>query len=277
MAPSFFESLIFGFVSGLSEFLPVSAQAHRIILQRLFGFPTISLLNLLIHAGALWAVVNANKDLIERIRRERRQASLPKRRRKRQPDILVLLDERVVRYAFITSLLGIVLLRFADSVSKNLLAMSVLLAINGMILLIPRLLPSGNKDSRTMSRFDSLLIGLGAAAAMLPGISRIGTTTGTALSRGADKQHALNWAFLLSIPILVFLMGLDVYGIISNGIGDFGVIIALQYVLAAGLSYCGAYLGIIFMRFLAVNLGFSGFAYYCWGAALFSFILYMTI
>jgi hypothetical protein len=47
--------------------------------------------------------------------------------------------------------------------------------------------------------------------------------------------------------------------------------------LASLTAFVGSYLGITFIRFLAVKVGFSGFAYYSWGAALFAFILYLTI
>lgn len=277
MAPSFWESLIYGLVSGLSEFLPVSAQAHRLLLQRLLGFSDVSLLNFLTHIGALAAVLQASRTLLDRIQREKHLASVPKRRRKRQPDQMTLLDARLVKYAFFTSLLGVILYSFLRVPVSSYLVLACILIINGIVIFLPAHLPSGNKDSRSMSPLDSLLIGLGGALGMVPGISRIGMTTTVALARGADKQHALNWSLLLSIPALLCLLGLDIYGMITGGIGELGVVIILQSLLSAALSYCGAYLAIIFMRFLAVRVGFSGFAYYSWGAALFSFVLYMTV
>ena len=80
------------------------------------------------------------------------------------------------------------------------------------------------------------------------------------------------------IPACFFLVliGFDVYSIAAFGAaGSFGQIV--PYILAGIAAFLGAYLSVILMRFLAVKIGFSGFSYYCWGAALFVFVLYLTI
>ena len=128
-----------------------------------------------------------------------------------------------------------------------------------------------------MTGFDSLLIGLCGGLGMLPGISRTGFATTAALIRGADRQQALNWSYLLSIPILIGLMILDIYGMITFGVASLSFSLFLQYLASAAVAFGGAYFAIHFMRFIAVNAGFVGFAYYSWGAALFSFIFYLTI
>lgn len=278
MELNWLESLVFGLVSGLAEFLPVSAQAHRAMLLKLFGSGQEDpLLRLLIHFGAFLAVIVASKPQIAQIRRERRLARIPKRRRKRQPDSKILLDLQIVRTAFVPSLLGLVIYAATGSWSGSLLSIAAFLLLNGLVLFLPAHLPAGNKDSRSMSGLDSLLIGLSAALGMIPGISRMGMTTSTAQIRGADKQQALTWSLLLSIPVLLCLMGLDIYGIASIGTAAFGGAVLFRFILSAAAAYCGGYIAIQFMRFLAVKAGFSGFAYYSWGAALFAFILYMTI
>lgn len=278
MELNWLESLVFGLVSGLAEFLPVSAQAHRAILLKLFGSGQEDpLLRLLIHLGAFLAVIVASKPQIAQIRRERRLARIPKRRRKRQPDSKILLDLQIVRTVFVPSLLGLVIYAATGSWSGSLLSIAAFLLLNGLVLFLPAHLPAGNKDSRSMSGLDSLLIGLSAALGMIPGISRMGMTTSTAQIRGADKQQALTWSLLLSIPVLLCLMGLDIYGIASIGTEAFGGAVLFRFILSAAAAYCGGYIAIQFMRFLAVKAGFSGFAYYSWGAALFAFILYMTI
>lgn len=272
------ESLLFGLVSGLAEFLPVSAQAHRALLLTLFGTGgEDGVLSLLVHAGALLAAATASQNQIRQIRREQKLSKVPKRRRKRQPDAKILLDGQIVKSAFLPALLGFAMYFTVRSWRSSLPVIAAFLLLNGLILFLPSHLPSGNKDSRSMSRFDSLLIGLAGALGILPGVSRVGATTTVAIARGADKQQALSWSLLLSIPILLCLMGLDVYSILTLGTGGIGAASAFQYLFSGAAAFCGAYIAIIFMRFLAVNLGFSGFAYYSWGAALFAFILYMTI
>ena len=128
-----------------------------------------------------------------------------------------------------------------------------------------------------MSRWDALLIGLGSALAILPGISRVGAAVTVATSRGADRQRALDWALLLSIPAVAVLLLLDFIAAIGNGFGIAGITDLLKYLIAAAGAGCGTYLGIMLMRFLSVKSGVSGFAYYSWGVALFSGILYLVV
>jgi len=108
----------------------------------------------------------------------------------------------------------------------------------------------------------------------VPGISRVGAVTSAGIAQGADREQALRWSLLLSIPALVVLLAMDVYSIMTVGLGAVAI---LQTVLAAVAAFGGAYVGIRMMRFMAVRAGFSGFAYYCWGAALFTLLMYLTV
>ena len=278
MSFSLLESIIYGLVTGWTEFIPVSAPAHRALMLKIFGVASEGfLLQLFVHAGALAGVILACKPQIDHLRREQALAKVSRRRRKRQPDQKSLLDIQIVRSAFIPALLGFVPYYFTSGWNTDLSKVAIGLVINGFILYLPQFLPSANKDSRSMSRLDSLLMGLGGALSMLPGISRVGITTSAALTRGADRQQALSWSLLLSIPLIACLMILDFYGIITQGIGTFSFLLLVQYILSAAAACASGYFAISFLRFMAVNAGFAGFAYYSWGAALFSFILYLTI
>ena len=78
---------------------------------------------------------------------------------------------------------------------------AALLLINGIILYIPQYLPGSNKASGAMNRVDALLVGLGGAAATLPGVSCIGTAVSIASIRGMDTKKALSLALLMNIPV----------------------------------------------------------------------------
>ena len=128
-----------------------------------------------------------------------------------------------------------------------------------------------------MSLFDSLFIGLFGALSVFPGISRITCTTMSAVMRGADKNHALNWSLLISIPAIILLAALELIAAFTNpGAISIGSNL-LGYILSALGAYIGGYLSIKIMRLISYNIGFNGFAYYSWGAALFTFIIYLTV
>lgn len=268
------ESILFGFLCGLTEFLPVSAQAHEALLLKMFGTASTPLLRLVIHAAALLALYQNCAVHIGAMLREQRLLRIPPRRRKRKPDMVKVLDFRFLRTAAIILMLGF----FAEPVLSvwryDLHIIAPILIANGILIYIPMHMATGNKDARSMSQLDAVLLGLSGVLAVIPGISRIGVLTGVGIARGADREQSLSWALLLSIPALAVLLGMDAYTVMTQGIGAFAL---LQTVFAALASFGGAWCGIRIMRFLAVKAGFSSFAYYCWGAALFSFIMYLTV
>ena len=135
----------------------------------------------------------------------------------------------------------------------------------------------GNKDARMMSSADSILIGSVAGLSGLPGISCVGMVTSVSIMRGAERQSALNWAFLLAIPAYIAMIGLDLVSAFSGvGLVPFWSNL-LGYILSVAGAYIAGYFAIIFMKFMTVRTGYSGFAYYSIGAALFSFLLYLTV
>ena len=271
------ESILYGLISGLTEFLPVSAQAHQALLAKMFGASAGTLVQLFIHASALLALYQSCAEQIAQLFREQRLLKIPRSRRRRQPDMIRVLDMRVLTTAAIPLLLGFFAYPTLSVWRGDLHFIAPVLLVNGIILYVPMHMATGNKDSRSMSRLDSLLLGLAGAVAVIPGISRVGIITSAGIARGADREQALRWSLLLTIPALIGLIGFDIYGIMLEGMGTLSIPVLLQIVLTAAAAYGGAVAGINTMRFMAVRVGFSGFAYYCWGAALFSFIMYLTV
>lgn len=271
---SWLESILFGLVCGLTEFLPVSAQAHETLLLKVFGASATPLLRLVIHGTALVALYQSCAMYIGQIFQEQQLIKIPPRRRKRQPDMVKVLDYRLLRTATVIMSLGFIGYTFLSQWQGDLYFIAPMLAINGLILYIPMHLATGNKDSRTMSQLDAVLLGLMGAAAVIPGISAIGLIIAAGIIRGADREHALNWALLLGIPSLVIRVGFDVYSIMTDGLGSLSI---LSIGLAAAAAFGGAYCAIRVMRFLAVKAGFSCFGYYCWGAALFALLIFLTV
>ena len=270
-------SLVYGLISGFSEFLPISPDAHQRFFAELTGVGQGHLPHRLFsHIGGLLALLLVCKPQIDKLIRERRIATLPARRRKRQPDIKSLAEIRFLRMAGVMLLLSIPAFVLVSRLGNPLWLVALLLLVNGVILYVPQFLPGGNREALSLSAADSLLTGISGAFGRLPGISGIGASMSALKARGVDWQYALQICLLLSVPALLIAMGCDVYGmVIANAGISLGDI--FYYLLTAASAFAGAYLGIIFMRFLAVKAGFSGFAYYCWGMALFGIFLYLMI
>jgi undecaprenyl-diphosphatase len=276
MELSWFESFIYGIVSGLSEFLPISAQAHRALYLRIVGASDYGLLRFMTHMGALLGLLVTCWPMIAKLNRERQIAAVNKKRRKRAPDTRSLTDIRFLRIAIVAIIVVFIIYPIVYNLHERLWILAGLLIVNGIILYIPQFLPSANKDSRSLTMVDSMLVGLGGGLGVIPGFSRIGYTTSVAMMRGAEKRYAMDTALLLSIPALAVLLIIDFFAIFTTTAGL--TFIAILSCITAGItSFFSACLGIYIMRFLAVRAGFSGFAYYSWGLSLFSFILYLII
>lgn len=276
MELNWFESLAYGLISGFSEFLPVSSEAHGILFTRLLGVEDAgSGLRLGVHLGALLALLLVYRPQISRLSRERRIASTPARRRKRQPDLLSIMDLGLLKTAAIPLLLGFLAYPWVGDQGTRLWILGLALIVNGIILYVPQFMPGANKDTRTMSRLDALIIGLGGAVAVFPGLSRIGTTVSVSQMRGVERQYGLQCAMLLCIPALAVVLMIDVAELIISGFAGLSLGMMFCVATASAASALSAYFSIILMRFLSVKAGYSGFAYYSWGMALFTFILYL--
>lgn len=278
MGLSWFQSLIYGLISGLTEFFPVSAQAHQTMMLRLFGTAEAGNLTvLLVRAAVLLALFLNCRDHIAHLRREQRLQMIPLRRRKRQPDARKILELRMLKAAVIPAVLGFLFYPQICRFNQNLLVIATLLIINGIVLYYPQTVRSGNKDARSMTGFDSILLGIGGSLGLLAGISRIGVMTSAASVRGADQEHAFHWALLLSLPVLLVNLCFDGFAVLTGGVGSMGLLALIGYVLAAVSAFLGASLSLHMMRRISRRVGFSGFSYYCWGGALFTFIMFLSI
>ena len=79
----------------------------------------------------------------------------------------------------------------------------------------------------------------------------------------------------MTVPTILFLLVLDLISVFTVGLTALSFWLFIGYILSISAAFAGGYIAIKLMRFLLVNSGLSGFAYYSWGAAAFTFILYL--
>ncbi len=277
MELNWLQSLVYGLIAGVSEFLPICSESHKLLFARMTGVgDQQSAYSAVARVACLAALLLTCWPRILKMRRESHIASLSPRKRKRQPDINSLSDLRFIKTAAIPMLLVILCRIFLPDWIDNMPAVIIFSVINGILLYIPPYFPAGNKTSQKVSGLDGILVGLGGGLSVLPGISPVAGLTNAGLLRGCDRQYILDIALTLCIPALVLLTILDLIAFAVAGAAVSGMLL-LGCLLTALTAFVGAYFGILFLRFLSVKVGFSGFAYYSWGLALFALILYLTI
>lgn len=266
-------SLVYGLVSGLSEFLPISSDIHRALLRTLTGMPAdMGVMRLAAHIGALLALLTVCRGRIGKLLREKRIASVPARRRKRQPDIPSLMELRLLKMAMIPLLLSSIAYPVLSQRMEKMWAMGLIVIGNGILVLLPQYRTRANKDARSLSALDALLTGIGGALGVLPGLSYITALTSVGQMRGMDRQFCVNFSCLLLLPLLLCLCAGDGWLLLTGS----GVAAPWYCCVTACVSaFAAASAAIQLLRFLAVRAGFEAFAYYSWGIGMLSCILYL--
>ena len=269
-----FESLLLGLTTGLSEILPVSAQAHSRILTKFMGRGDMpALMNLCVHLGALAAIYFSCQPHILKMIRAKNMSRIPKKKRKRPLDTRSLMDLKLLTTMLLPIVLVLLVWRRVQALAENMIIMATLLFLNGLILYIPQFLPSSNKDCRTLSRVEGRLMGLGGAMFAIPGLSGMGAALSVASVTGVERKYGLNMILLMNMGILAGKAVYDLLDLFSAGMGQLTVMTVLFYLLSAAASFTGAFLAVKLLRTFAEGKGYGPFAYYSWGLALFTFVL----
>ena len=243
-------------------------------LLKIFGASGNSdLMLLMMHLGILLALYKTCRPQLTRINRALALARIPKKKRRRPLDTKSLMDFRLLRTMVLPVIPAYFFYNATLTLGQSLLAMSLLLLLNGLILYIPQFLPSGNKDCRTMSRVEGLLMGLGGAASVLPGISGIGAMVSIGSVCGVDKKYALENAMAVGIVIEACTVVCDGIRVVSGGFEGVSFSLVLTYLCAGFASFLGALGGVKLLRRITGEHSFSIFTFYCWGLALFTFFL----
>lgn len=274
---SFFQSLLFGFVSGLTDILPVSAQAHKTIMLTVFGGEgEPALLRLLLHIAILAALYTGCSDQLRRISRQLKLAKVPKRRRKRPLDQHVLMDFRLLRMMAVPVVIGYIFYQKAAELNGSLSWTALLALINAVILFLPNLMPTGNKDSRSLTPMEGMMVGAAGALGILPGISSMGGMVSMASLCGVERKFALKISVMAQMVVTVMLIIFDIAALFG-GIGalTFGGFVG--YLAAAAAAFLGVHVALRTMNVMADGKGFHVFAFHSLAVALLSFIFYLTV
>lgn len=271
---SFLESIVYGFISGLTELIPVSPQGHQALMLRLFGVSVREpVRDMFVHIAILIALMTTCKSMFARITAENRLSA--RSRNKRTAVRRAAYDLRLIKAAIFPLLAGLFFYFTTRRVETNYILLALMFILNGVIILIPEYARHGNKDARFMSGWDGIAFGILGALSAIPGISRVATMDFYMTLRGADRKNTINWILLLSVPVIFVLIFIDLILLFILPLGRITFVIFLQYIVSAIAAYCGSYLSIVLVKYLSVHTGYSGFAYYSLGAAMFAFVLYL--
>lgn len=175
-----FAALVLGLVQGLTEFLPVSSSGHLVLVHQLFGFGELDpAFDVFVQGGTVLSVLVYFRHLLPRLTRH---------------DLINLMIGTLP-----AAILGVLLADYIDALFTSLSGVALGFALTTLLLVLSR---RSLAAARPLDRRTSFKIGLAQAAAILPGLSRSGSTISTSLMLGIKPEEAFNFSFLLSIPVI---------------------------------------------------------------------------
>lgn len=218
------QGLALGIVQGLTEFLPVSSSGHLLVLQKIFGIDTDGqlLLNILLHMGTLLAVFAVYWRRIWQMICHPIQSEL-----------------KWLVVATIPAVIAALVVDFDDAFEGQFIIWSFYLT--SIVLVggdaIGRWRRRNRRVHKRVDLGDAAAMGIMQAVAILPGLSRSGSTISAGVASGLSRKRAADFSFLMSIPAILGSLLLEVKGIVLDGesVGNLEAAPTVLGVLAAAV------------------------------------------
>ena len=293
-------SIFLGIVQGITEFLPVSSSGHLSLFQHFFGLAGTEgnmFFDVLLHLGTLISIfVYYWKDIVGLLRElgrlivalfgsgetkgkkpagrgktaEKRPDRADGRQTRRQrndagrPSNLTP-ESRMILMIIVATLPLIAVLPIKDKVESlygNTIFIGCALLVTGCILFFSDRMARGKKTARNATMLDALLVGVGQAIAVVPGLSRSGTSISAGMMRGFQRTFAVRFSFLMSIPAVLGANIISIKDAVEEGIDPSQIPV---YIVGTVVAAIFGYFAIRLVNILADKGKFGNFAYYCWG------------
>ncbi len=269
---SLWQSLVLGIVQGLTEFLPISSSGHLVLFQRLFGMKEpMMAFDVALHGATLLVVVvyfwkDVRGVLVDFGESLGRMIS-----KKTSPDLPVPPPHKGLWVCILISLVptGIIAVLFKDFFEQGFAKLGFVAIrwfIMGILFILSQRFQKGQKDLSVISYGDAFWIGLVQGIALMPGVSRSGSTILIGLWLGLRKDTAAKFSFLISIPAILAALAMEL---------RYGVNFFSSYPLQTFAGFLAAlvtgYFVMVWLMKIVRKGRFYLFGYYCIAVSFFAF------
>lgn len=280
---SYLTAIFLGFIQGITEFLPVSSSGHLSIFQNFFNLTNVEsghlFFDVLLHLGTLVAVIIVYRkeiyqmlvelvNMVKELFGKGKEEDAPKQSVPARRMILLLL------VGTLPLLLVLPVKSKVEVLYNNTFFIGFALLATGLLLYLSDRAAKGTKTEKNATVLDALIVGLGQAVAVVPGLSRSGVTITTGIFRRFDRTFAVRFSFLLSIPAVI---GANIITLIDAVKAGVDMSLMPKYLVGMLAAAIFGYLAIRFIKYIADKGKFGGFAYYCWIAGIVTLILSMVV
>ena len=270
------EAIILGIIQGLTEFLPISSSGHLVLFQQLFGLKEAELFfDVCVHLGTLAAVIvvfyREIQNIIAALLRLVSSAGEKEtilRQIDSDPELKMAL--LIIIGSIPTAVLGLMFKSIADQLFSSSFFTGLALMVTGLLLWLTRRAKLESKAAgiESFSRTKAFMIGIVQGLAIIPGISRSGSTISIGLLLGIDREVAARYSFLLSIPAIVGAAALS----LKDGLSQTDPAIRLSLLGAAVAALIGYAALKVLLRMVKKGRLYV-FAPYCWLVGIIAILL----
>jgi undecaprenyl-diphosphatase len=210
-----FQAIVMGLVQGLSEFLPISSSAHLALTPWLLGWPAPGLaFDVALHLGTLIALVwffwqewiTLAKAFFSILRKRKLETE----------------SERRVAFVVVATIpgaiAGFLLQDYAKTIFRTPALTGTMLIVMGAVLWLVDRSAKQERGITTMTWRDAILVGLAQMFAIVPGVSRSGSTITAGRAVGMTREAAAVFSFLLSLPIITAAVVFEGRHALSEGV-----------------------------------------------------------
>ncbi len=257
------QAILLGLIQGLTEFLPVSSSGHLAITQHFlpgFNQPGV-LFDVLLHLGTMLAVILYFRREVGNLLTSpfRRDEQAPTHRR-----LLTLL----LAGSIPTAVIGLTFKDFFENLFENIPLVALMLLVTGTLLFVSEKFRRGSRKEEQLNLIDALVVGTVQGCAIIPGISRSGSTIAALLLRGVDGETAARFSFLLALPAVFGAALLSLRHLQNIPPGEITL-----YLAGTGVAFVAGMLSIHCLMAVIRRRRLFAFAVYCWLAGTVVFAL----
>ena len=247
------EILILAVIQGVTEWLPISSSGHLVIVQEYLGLNLPVLFDVVLHLGSLLVVLFVFwKDLLRIVKAV---ARLDFKSQDGKLGLYIILG------SIATAAVGFIFRDVFESYFHNLYAVGVAFIATGCFYSLLYAYRRNRNQGRPLSALDAVAIGVVQGVALIPGVSRSGSTITTGLLLKVEKEVALRFSFLLFIPAVIGAAVLSVIG--SDGM-LVAVVDPVSLLLGLVVTVVVGYVSLRLLLRVVMKGRLYLFAYYCW-------------
>jgi len=264
------KSIILGLVQGLSEFLPISSSGHLVIFADLLNFHEEGIaFEVFVHFGTLLSILVAFRYELSKMIIAPFAVGFKKSEDAELKEYFKW-DGYVIVATIPAAVIGLTLKDPIEALFSNTLLVYFMLAITGLIMVIS---PKLKEKGTSLKYGNSFIIGIAQAFAIMPGISRSGSTIFTALFLGINREKAARFSFIMSIPAVLGAVVLKIKDVLDATITSAEII---NYAAGTIVAFISGYFAIIWLLDIVKKGKLQWFGYYCFSVSALGLVWYFT-